>query len=122
MPTTLWHFTCEHGHEALGGGRVLLVPGHRLSEIVPAYWWPSRFVWLTDVAVPAREPLGLTSHSLDCDRTAYRYRVTDNRDCQPWKTARRPFRHEAHILETPGTRPARWYISGYPVPAIFDPR
>ena len=118
---TLWHYTCDHGHAVLGAGAVSLVPGHRLSAITPVYWWPSRFVWLTDMAVPAREPLGLTSHALDCDRTAHRYRVTDTADCVKWLIARRPFRHEAHILETPGTRPAHWWISGVPVPAEYDP-
>jgi hypothetical protein len=117
---TLWHYTCQHGREALGDvGRLL--PAHMLTDSIPPLWWPGRLVWLTDMRAPDVDALGLSSVLIVCNRAEHRYRVTDTRDCQHWLRARRPYRHEAGVLEVPGTRPAHWYVSGAPVPVVYDP-
>jgi len=60
-----------------------LVPGSTLvrDRDLP---WPSRFLWLTDMATPDRDALGLTMKVLDCDRTRYRYRATNNGGVVAW--------------------------------------
>lgn len=119
-PVTLWHYTCEHGYAGIGD-RGQLWPAYALTNRIPPEWWPARLVWLTDLAAPDRAGLGLTSAVSACDRTAYRYRVTDDLDVIPWVRVRRQF--PADVLEDlPGTRPRHWYVSSNPVPVILDMR
>lgn len=120
-PPTLWHYTCEHAFSVLGM-KGELVPACQLSaNIPPAYWW-GRLIWMTDLAIPDREALGLTMRITKCDRTEYRYRVTDTADVLPWTRIRRQF--PAEVLEgaTPGLRPRHWYVAAVPVPVALDPR
>jgi hypothetical protein len=107
--TVLYHYTCEHGRAGIDG---LLVPG------------PDGFIWLTDMAYPNRDALGLTMNYTRCDRTRYRYRVTDNSGAVPWTTVRRSARPawREWIEEAPGVRPRHWWIAIDPVPVVLDPR
>lgn len=122
---TLWHYTCDHGFDAIGDhGYVLPVadlrPRHyRLQQLPQAH-----FSWFTDLAVPQQHALGLTSYTLGCDRTRYRYRVTDPENLWRWTYARRqlgPAPWIADLEEAPGAEPDHWWIADLPVPVIYDP-
>lgn len=108
---TLWHFTCDDGHK-------------QITDTLR----PNRgIVWLTDLNMPIRDALGLTSHMLGCDRAAHRYRVTDDSACVKWVDSR--LRHligpaREHTLElesAPGARPMHWWVAEVPVPVVYDP-
>jgi len=117
---TYFHFTCDHGHDGIGGTGTLL-PGHFLTKReVP---WTGRLVWLTDLAAPDRDALGLTSRILSCDRTRHRYRVTDETEVLPWVQVARTVPHDIReqIEGEPGSRPMHWYVSPVGVPAVYDP-
>ena len=117
---TLFHYTCDHGRTALGEGGLLRPAGQLTDRPLP---WTGEFVWLTDLAHPNADALGLTRTLAPCDRTRHRYRVTDVRDVVPWTDAAhrlaRPIREE--IEGEPGSRPRHWFVSVVPVPAIYDP-
>ena len=125
--TTLYHYTCAHGCQAIGEEgllqplRVLMPREQRVG------WEPWRLpiadlIWLTDLNVPFREALGLTSYSLGCDRTTYRYRVTDASLCQPYVKVRRQLPRQLRIqLESAeGVMPRHWWVSLAPVPVVYD--
>jgi hypothetical protein len=108
----LWHYTCEHGNRAIehtaeragSVGRGLIRPGL------------DGWVWATDLDVPVRDALGLTSHSLGCDRTEFRWRLDDlsvEAYFVPWVSARRsvdPVRLDA-IEGAPGVMLRHWFVS-----------
>lgn len=74
-------------------------------------------VWLTDLDVPDRHALGLTSVMLSCDRTTYRCRVELQAGVEHWPTyARRhgipqPLRD---VLEA-DSLPMHWYVADVPL-------
>ena len=109
-----YHFTCWHGLERIEASGWRLVP----NPFAPTLGLPS-LVWLTDMEVPDREALGLTSHSLECDRTAYRLRVVETGPVEPWSVwcrtngVTREWRDG--WLEQGATRPRRWFVSAVPV-------
>ena len=111
----LYHYTCDHSHG--------LILAEGVLRPRPGYL-PRPLVWLTDLPTPNRDGLGLTSHTITCDRTAYRYRVTDDSRVLPWLEVRRDFpRVLVNDLESvPGVRLRHWFISEDPVPVVFDPR
>lgn len=119
---TLYHYTCDHGFNAIGRTGVI-VPARLLTSNDLADWLPAQFAWMTDMAYPDREALGLTSQVLKCDRTAHRYRVTDEENVVSWVTARKAFRHAASVIENvPGVRVRHWYVSLEAVPVALDER
>ena len=120
---TLWHYTCQHGRDKIGRSGLLLpardlVPAHR-RDALP---WPSVYVWLTDLDTPDADVLGLTRHLIRCDRTAYRYRVSDATGVVAWTTmARRlrmPWTERDYLEGEPGARPRHWFVSTDPVPVV----
>lgn len=118
----LWHYTCDHGRAAIGDiGR--LVPARSLQPDGAPDYWTAHLVWLTDLAIPDRNALGLTMHLVTCDRMAYRYRVTDTVDVVPWWLLRRelPGPMTAEIETAHGSTPMHWWVSTRPVPAVFAP-
>lgn len=122
---TLYHYTCDHGHEALGESAVLLPAATRSDDVRFRYpgMWPSQLVWLTDLARPNRNGLGLTMNWVVCDRTAHRYRVTDDSLVMHWTdVARHLSREQRDLLEAaPGALPRHWWCSSGPVPVVYDP-
>lgn len=119
--TTLYHYTCEHGWASLGNsGQLESVAQQTLTPLDPA-WWQFWYVWLTDLEQPDKHALGFnTTNPLGCDRTQFRYRVTDNTRCYPWADVRR-LHTNAHLLEVaPGAQPDHWWISPDPVPVVLD--
>jgi hypothetical protein len=120
---TLWHFTCEHAYARIGDTG-LLRPAVQLRPTRLGAWWPAWYVWLSDLGYPDRVALGLAAvkaHS--CDRTAYRYRVTDETLVKAWVAARKAHPTRLRLaLEGPGSRPAHWFVSTDPVPVVLDQR
>jgi hypothetical protein len=107
----LWHFTCDHGARLIGRRGLLTPHRHLLMPQLPP------MVWLTNLAQPARDDVGLTSTTLTCDRLAHRYRVVDTSTAQRWAS----IRHRAPLdvvldMEAYG-RPSTWWVSFEPVRA-----
>lgn len=122
---TLYHYTCGHRHALIEDRLLSLVDqiGDKHGAITTLRPWTSSVVWLTDLAHPNRDALGLTSFYLSCDRTEYRYRVTDETHLVRWVDYRREVPPEiCEVLEgAPGARPMHWWISNQPVPVVYDP-
>ena len=110
--TALYHYTCQHSRPGILAAGALRPNPHP--------WLPEPLVWLTDLPEAWREALGLTSHTLRCDRTAYRFKAADTRTAIRWLTYRRslPVHVAAAIESTPGAMPAHWWISTTPVPIV----
>jgi hypothetical protein len=125
---TLYHYTCDHGRKALGeSGTLTGLAVHspntvaKLRPLMPDYW--PHVVWATDLDTPIPAVLGLTSSMLQCDRTRYRYRVTDETALRRWIGS--PERRRTRLdllddLERYGL-PAHWWVATDPVPVELDP-
>lgn len=118
--STLYHYTCDHGRAAIGE-RGSLVPAAELTTRPTP--WQADYVWLTDLATPMREALGLTNYIISCDRTVHRYRVTDGDYVLPWHIAARgESRERRDELEGGlGVRPMHWFVSLSHVLVVYDP-
>lgn len=105
IPRPLWHFTCEHA-----AIRIL-----NDATLRPQRGGLSLGIWLTDLPVPPRRALGLTSHTLRCDRMEYRFEVPDPVDVVPWLVLE-PAMPAAirELSETPGAMPAHWFLTAFP--------
>lgn len=110
---TLWHYTCDHGRAAILADSGTLRPNLRA---------PIPILWLTDLAAPERDALGLTSRILDCDRTEHRFRIDDPIDVLPWAALRLRYRPTlvAGLETAPGAQPEHWYVTLQPQRAILD--
>ena len=128
----LYHFTCNHGHEALTLDPCVrplaarLEP-HQLAEAV-RYGPPDLlallpFAWFTDLDEPVGDALGLTRYWIGCDRTAHRWRVAAVVEPVPWTVLRVgiPRLVRAQLEAAPGALPRHWYVSKRPVPVEHDP-
>lgn len=108
---TLFHYTCrDHG-----------LPGIReAGELRPNEGAPFALVWLTDMAVPDRDALGLTSNWLHCDRMDVRITVPDHPAITPWWRWRRAnpdlWPWTAALEAAFGARPAHWFVSETALP------
>ena len=100
MPGTFWHYCCDHSAYAIVKDGYLK-PG------------PDGYVWITDLHPPMRDALGLTMHTIKCDRMAYEFRVADNDGIIPWIHLRRELNPEyVEGLESAyGARPMHWFVS-----------
>jgi hypothetical protein len=122
----LFHYTCTHGRRGIGKwGLVLPVgmvnPG-RVSLAPARSRFMTEWAWFTTEPVPDAEALGLTRHSLRCDRTAYRYRVVEETPglLVPW---RQSLAHAAAAkqpdllaeLEEPPLDPTSWWVASHPI-------
>ena len=103
----LYHFTCDHALRKIGTDGGILVP--HVDFVVGV-----GVVWMTHDPHASREALGLSSHTLACDRMFARFEIPDPEDAVPWSAIRSNYRH-ARILEgTKGTRPDLWWLSRLP--------
>lgn len=108
---TFYHYTCrDHG-----------LPGIReTGELRPNQVAVFPLVWVTDLTVPTRDALGLTSWSLTCDRSEVQVQVPHHPAIEPWWRWRRAhpeLRDWAALLEAAhGARPAHWFVSATPLP------
>lgn len=123
----LWHYTCEdHGRAGLGAGGKLLSIRELWPDLVdrfPAHAVEQAdLIWLTDLDLPVRGALGLTSRSITCDRIAYRYEVVAG-ETWPWMTMRHTVnpRLVADLEEAPGAMPVHWYVATEPVSVVYNP-
>lgn len=123
--TELWHYTCAHGCQAIGETGMLLPIGRLAKPEALAklngHEWQKHLVWLTDLDYPMRDALGLTSYVVGCDRTTYRYRVTDASNARRWVRFRRGLPGALDLDFAPGALPMHWWVSLEPVPVVFDP-
>lgn len=106
---TLYHYTCDHGAGAICRDGVILKP--QPSPVMPH----QRVLWLTDLDSPARKPLGLTMHTLDCDRTANKFAVHGPVAVLHWPEARHLYfpRWWVEELEAAeGAMPMHWFVTG----------
>jgi hypothetical protein len=101
----LYHYSCRHGADAIHRDGGLLRP-HQHP------WLPEPLLWLTDLDVPHREGLGLTSITLHCDRTEFRFAV-DTTTAIWWpQYAHRINRSvRAQFDAAAGAMPAHWWVS-----------
>lgn len=115
--TLLYHFTCDHGRDGIAQTGILLP---RIHPFMPHL---GPLLWLTDVAVPTPEAVGLTSRSLTCDRLSYRYCVRTSA-ALPWSQIRaRANADVVATLESYG-HPEHWWVARRPLTASefsFDP-
>lgn len=109
---TLFHYTCEHGYRSMGDGIVTLrVKG------------ASGLIWATDLDVPFRDALGLTSNILNCDRTQHRYLIADAERFRPWHEYAhdKPSWFRDPLEQAPGAMPMHWWVSERPAIAHYAP-
>lgn len=123
--TDLYHYTCSHGRVEMGSvARLLPIADRADVSSLGLNAWPAHFVWLTDRPEPDEDALGLTRNFIACDRTAHRYRVTDDSTAVRWLDfiAHEPgYASVASLLESPGADPSAWWVSRDPVPVVYDP-
>ena len=117
---TFYHYTCAHSAPLILRSGVVMPLGRlgKLAGQMPAdRHWMLDIAWFTDLDEPLREALGLTSATLQCDRTEWRVTVSDASTLVPWpRFARgRVPAGQRRDLERYG-RPAHWWISEEPVP------
>lgn len=124
-----WHYTCDHGRNAIGDhGYVVGISTHtpQAARVLVEQGWPAVWAdltWFTDLDVPFRDALGLTSTSIRCDRTRHRYRVTDVFPLRRWlgsQVRRELDPRMVDELERHGLA-AHWWIATQPVPVTYDP-
>lgn len=105
----LFHYTCSHARSKilLDG---ILKPNERGYR---------QLLWLTDLAVPSVQGLGLTSFMLRCDRTQWRVSV-ESEIATPWTKWAHDHKVEWQIREvldgTPGAMPLHWWVSEVDIP------
>lgn len=106
----LYHYCCSHSLIGIRRDGTLKPNPHP--------WLPLPLVWLTDLAEPHRDALGLTSVTLRCDRTEYR--VVVETDAERWVRFARPLGPETReaFETTPGALPMHWWVSEVPVPVL----
>jgi len=110
--SVFFHFCCDHSAALIRAeGIVKPMVGH-------PYLGGARLVWLTDLAEPGRDELGLTSETLSCDRT--KWRVTVRGEAVWWPTW--AHRHKIGLsvrglLESYG-QPRRWWVSEQPLSVL----
>lgn len=125
----LFHFTCDHGRRALGDGPAVLLPLRQWAPQVAARFDPdvaclAEIVWMTPAAAPDRAALGLTARYAVCDRTQFRYRVTDPAAARPYlecwaELVPRPV--HLSLCRSAGARPGLWWVATDPVPVEYAP-
>lgn len=125
--TTLFHFTCDHGHTGIQASAGLVIPParrnpaavRRVERLMPPQMLG--ITWWTDLELPDRYVLGLTSDTLSCDRTTHRYRATGPIAAVPFlswsRQQNQAVRAWCDIL--PGL-PCHWWVAPTPQAAVLD--
>ena len=109
----LYHFTCAHGDAGIQRDGYIKPMSNREIRI------PEPVVWLSSSASAQRRALGLTSHTLKCDRMEHLYRV-NTADAVPWSNYRLGLSRFAvmQLEAVTGTRPMLWWLSETPLSDI----
>ena len=123
--TALYHYTCRHGRAHLGYAGTVLPPiihsPAAMADLQPFQRGLALLCWFTDLDEAIAPALGLTSATLVCDRTQYRYWVLNGQDVQPWLTSR--FRRDPFLRKlelTPGAMPRHWWVADHGVGVALD--
>ena len=123
---TFYHYTCDHGREDIGDqGELLSLALLRPKALLSAGedWVLRRqLIWVTDLAEPDIEGLGLTSETLTCERWRHRYRITNERPIQRFSDMQHRF--SAYVqasLLAGNARPEHWFVSWVPLPVVYEP-
>lgn len=116
----LFHFTCSHFE----------LPIRAVGAVIPHRhpWFPSlgAVAWFTTDQWADPDRTGLTSSTLSCDRTRFRFRVTEAEQCLPWCEVRDYMvgvqqagftAQQLKNFERFGA-PETWWISPTPVPVV----
>lgn len=122
QPVRLYHFTCDHGAKGIERDRAVvplsLMPeaASKVDRIDVADRWLLDLAWFTDLPTPDRLEIGLTSHSISCDRLSHRFEV-EPRGAIWWPVKMRDLRVPlARALSmTEGARPAHWWVASQPM-------
>lgn len=111
MATELIHLTCRHGERGIVAAGMLVKPH---PQVVIGNMELS---WFTHVPNARNVALGLTSHTLKCDRTERRFRVLEPEKVFRWNDVRAVMPRESVVLLEAGhgTRPEWWWVSQEPV-------
>ena len=106
MSPLLYHYSCDHG------ARGIRADGGLRGNVHPLLTEVGRIIWLTDMDVPDRLALGLTSNLIRCDRTAHRFTVQTEL-ARHWPSAARELCGPAARRELDmsyGARPMHWWV------------
>ena len=135
-PTQVWHFTCEHGRQAIGGvGQIFPLRAMLTTNVLDTQEETTKRIaslaWFTTVGdITTREEarsIGLHStETLKCERWTHRYRVGKRsiKNLVSWQVERVTWpEHIRQALEhaTAGIEPQFWWVSASPVPVFYDP-
>src|SRR5262245_7392496 len=123
--TVLYHYTCRCGRRAIGKQGLVLTP--RVHTPQAAAQFPDRYRWLTGLSwftaaeVPDAVALGLTAATIRCDRTEFRYRVTDVSDLRRWLDVCHEYPADV-VAELNGRdhRPEWWWVADTAIPVRLD--
>ncbi len=105
----LYHYTCRHSRAKIEDSGWKLQPG------------PDGLIWLTPLATPNRYALGLTNHSLFCDRTEWRMTVDATAAAiHPWSVVAAEVPHAVRygLENAPGAIPDLWWVAITPLDVI----
>ena len=100
----LYHYTCRHSAYSISHDRFILRPG--LTGLL----------WLTDLDVPGRRGLGLTSNFIECDRTEFRFAVADPVEIERWIDVRKvaPLLLVQALEADPQVMLTHWFLTAIP--------
>jgi hypothetical protein len=109
----LYHYTCADAAPLIERDGYLRAYPQPILTGLP-------IVWLTDMETPDRSALGLTSHSLGCDRTAHRVVVDATAYHWPKFARALPMWVRRQLEFAPGAMPMHWWVSdpGAQVPIL----
>lgn len=99
----LYHYTCRHSAYSISHDKFILRPG--LTGLL----------WLTDLDVPDRRGLGLTSNFIECDRTEFRFAVAYPVDVERWIDVRKvaPLLLVQALEADPHVMLTHWFLTGH---------
>jgi hypothetical protein len=111
----LYHYTCDHRVAAIRDSRWLMP--HKQVQ------FPHKplLIWLTDMEVPDRFGLGLTSYSLGCDRTHFRVTASAiDHEVTHWPAYARGLAGAARrvVEAADGVLPMHWWVAEVPLPVV----
>lgn len=111
----LYHFTCrDAAPRIVQCGELLPRPQVQLDG--------TKLVWLTDLESPNRYEIGLTSHSLDCDRMEFRFEADIDEPVR-WVDYLREQPRDVrltgrYLAMATGAKPMHWFVSTVAVPVV----
>lgn len=111
MTTEVFHLTCPHGAAKIIEAGLLVIPQ---KQVVIG---DMELAWFTHVPSAKKVALGLTSHSLKCDRTERLFRVLEPKKLYRWNDVRAviPRRAVVELEAARGTKPEWWWVAQEPV-------